>query len=261
MKLVIYVLCYDDASEEGAKDHFGKFPWARVLRLRDDPKASKYMEGAVFLGPLQQRRPEWEDADFVGTMAWKANSKIHIPEDLEAHLERAKPADVVTFLPSTESVVKHAVSCHPRFLEVWVPLLQHLGYDAQETVRHEMPSFFCNYWVATPGWMDRFTDFFALAVGHTEELPGIQEALWSDACYRTHLTAQRCMEIYNKPYIPYHPFVCERLACFFFWRQGAKIVLMSLGKSEFWHKHYMAEMEDVQVRAQHMAQVFHLHHT
>jgi len=259
MKLVLYVLCYDDASEEGARERFGKHPWATILRLHDDPRASKFMEGAAYLGALKERRQEWEHADYVGTVAWRATDKIRILDDLDAHLERAKPADVVAFLPSCESLVRMAVSCHPRFLEIWTPLLQHMGYDAQDTLRHDMPNFCCNYWVASPDWLARFMDFYEQAVERLETLPSIQEALWSDAFYTTKLGTERCLEIYKKPYIPYHPFVSERLACFFFWREEARVVLMSLGKSEFWHKHYTAEMEDVAARAHHMSQSFPLH--
>ena len=54
-----------------------------------------------------------------------------------------------------------------------------------------------------------------------ETLPTIQKDLWSDANYwrNNELT----MNIFNKPYYAYHPFVLERLTPFFFNVSNANI--------------------------------------
>ena len=243
MKLVVYVLCYDDTSEAAAKDEFEKHEWARVVRLPDDRRTGKYMEGAAFLGTLQSRKAEWHDADLVGTMSWKASLKIDVNAVADA-CRRCAGADVVTFLPSTDMLLR-SVLHHPRFLEVWVPLLSHLGYSAPDIVHSDMPAFYCNYWMATPAWMDRFMAFYARVHRALEDLPCIQDALWSHAGYPTHLTRERCIQVYGRPYIPYHPFVCERVPCFFFWKEGASIAPAPLGKAEFLRACHDAEVAKV----------------
>lgn len=252
MKLIIYVLCYDDASEEAAHASFKDHAWATVVRLPDDPVLGKYMEGASFLSTLKERRHEWEGVDFVGTLSWKAPEKMYIPADLADHLHKvAAFADVVAFMPSTEALVHQGMVCHPRFLEVWIPVLQEMGYTVSDAVNSNLCAFFCNYWVATPEWMSRFIDFYTRVTQAMETLPSVQDAVWSDAGYATHLSKERCMHIYGRPYIPYHPFIGERLPSFFFGTECASIVVMPLTKRTFWVEFYqhMSKMVDLRAKA------------
>lgn len=251
MKAVVYVLCYDEASTAAATREFAAWPWATVVTLPETEGASRFMEGAAFLGLLPERRAEWADADFVGTLSWKAGTKIGL-DRLGGVLEGVKgTADAVAFLPSADHLMRHSVRCHPRFLEIWVPLLEAMGFAAGEAVHIDIPCFFCNYWAATPAWMDRFLEFYGRATRVLESLPSVQEPLWSDSGYGTQLSIERRMQIYGTPYIPYHPFVCERLACFFFWKHEAALVLAPLGKRPFWEVCYQAEIQNVKDRAQH----------
>lgn len=261
MKVIIYVLCYDKDSVARATEEFAKYPWAKVVLLPDDCASSKFMEGAAYLHTLPNHREEWEDADFVGTLSWKCMEKIRIPDDLVASLvaARKQEVDVVALLPSTEHMVRQAVRSHPRFLEVWLPLLQQMGYASHEAVHADIPCMLCNYWVATPSRMSHFLDFYKAATVALETLTdGPREALWSDAGYATQLPIERRMEIYGTPYIPYHPFIGERLAGLFFWKADARVAFMSLGRRSFWEHHYSWEAEDVIQRAHHLTQTFHL---
>jgi hypothetical protein len=43
--------------------------------------------------------------------------------------------------------------------------------------------------------------------------------------------------------------VGERLACFYFWKEQATVVLVPLGKPEFWKIYYESELHDVCARA------------
>ena len=234
MKLAVYVLCFDDESEAAASEAFAPYEWAIVTRLPDDdPALGKYMEGYAYLRTLRDNRAEWRDADLVGVLSWRASLKIHV-DLLAKACEDSRGADVVAFMPSSDNMLEQAARHHPRFLQVWVPLLLHLGHDARAIVRDDMPTFFCNYWLASPGWMDRFLDFYAAVRTALEELPSIQDALWSDPGYVSGLSGERCMRVYGRPYIPYHPFVCERLPCFFFHNEGARISMVPLTDERFW---------------------------
>lgn len=253
MRIVVYVLAYDAASEQEAQARFGGHEWARVVRLPDDSAQNKYMEGAAFLSVLPARRAEWQDADFVGTLSWKAHQKIGIPGRFDKLCADVQTADVVALLPSTEHMLMQAVRCHPRFLEVWVPLLQKMGYAASDVVSIRLPSMYCNYWLAKPAWMDKFLSFYARAVHLLETDEELQEPVWDSACYNTALPPERVLKVYGKAQVTYHPFVSERLISAFCHLEQAAVAMVPLGLGEFWKRHYDAEIVDVAARARHMA--------
>lgn len=251
MKVVVYVLAFDEESTRKATHAFAKHEWARVVTLPDDPSRNKYMEGAAFLATLPERRDEWKDADFVGTLSYSAPDKIVVP-DLPALCANLQGADMVALLPSSEHMLSMAVRSHPRFLEIWVPLLSKLGYSPQDALSVRMPCFMCNYWIATPARMDAFLSFYARAVHLLEKDADLQDALWDSACYGTKLTAGRVQEIYGTKHMPYHPFISERLVCAYAYLEHAAVALVPLGKREFWRRHYEAELADVTNRAENM---------
>lgn len=238
-KIVVYVLCYDDASEAKAREEYVAHHWARILRLG----GSKYMEGQVFIDVLDSLRSEWEDADFVGTLSWRASEKITVP-DIEILCEKYKNASAISLLFLPEITLGRSTLSHPRFLQVWIPMLTEMGHSVQDAVSHEFLHLVGNYWLAKPHVMTRFCQFFKSAVRVLETKESLREALWSDACYDTHLTKERCMEIYDKPYMPYHSFVCERLAGFFFWKHSIPFIAEIDTSRMFWVKQYGPEVAD-----------------
>lgn len=249
MKAVVYVLAYDDASEARAREEYDKCAWARVVRLSGALPGARYMEGAAFLSLLPSLRDEWRDADFVGTLSWRASDKIHIPPNFERVLEEVRGSDVVALLPSTEKLLPQAVRSHPRFLECWVPLLLRLGVEPAEAVRDDVACFFCNYWLATPARMDEWLAWFARAVRVLDGAPEVQEALWSPSGYGSRLGPERLRAVYGVDYLPMMPFVAERLAPFFFSHTGAVVAALPLGLEEFWRALYRWEHEDTARRA------------
>jgi hypothetical protein len=233
MRVVVYVLCYDDHSEARARDEYGVLPWARVLRLPTTTEHNKYMEGQVFLGLLESLKHEWEDADFVGTISWKASDKIDVP-DMQELCQRAMDGQAISLFFLPEVTVGYSVMAHPRFLQVWVPLLTQMGYAVDDAVSPEFPLLAGNYWLTKPALMSQFCEFYKRAVQVLETHQPLQHALWSDSCYATHLTSDQCMEIYGRPYITHHPFVCERLAGFFFWKHQVKVLKLLDSSYKFW---------------------------
>lgn len=251
---MVYVLCYDSASEEAARREFAEYEWATVTRVPEEPGLSKYMEGAAYLKTLHDNRAEWLDADKVGVLSYRASSKIDVGLVRTACVE-TQEMDVLALLPSTNPLLVDTMLFQPRFLEVWVPLLLHMGFSASDAVHTGIPAFFCNYWLATPAWMDKFLGFFSSATEALDTLPDIQEALWSDSNYNSAtVSAERCEQVYGRPYFPYHPFVCERLACFFFWKEHASIALAPLGKRQFWQEYFNAQVSNICARARLMSE-------
>jgi hypothetical protein len=224
MKIVVYVLCYHDISFARAHEEYGSFPWARILRLDG---ISKYLEGVMYLDVLESLRHEWGDADYVGTLSWKARDKINIP-DMHELCVRAAGADVIALMPCSRRLLEQATSQHARFGEVWTGVLERLGYAPGDATDPSIPAFFCNYWLAPPRRMDEYCAFYRRAVAVLETEGALQDALWSDSGYANWgtLSRERCVRMYGVPYFPYHAFMCERLPCFFFWKHARRGVLV-----------------------------------
>lgn len=223
-KVVVYVLCYDDATEEIAEELAAQVAGLVAVRLGPN----KYLEGQMYLDVLEQRADEWRDVDYVGTISWKAPAKIRIPDFGDACAKaKAASADVVALLPFPEALLSQAVGSHgPAFLDILERVLIGLGYNAQDPRDPTVPLFVCNYWLATPAWMSKYCEFYKRAAGIMDTDPELQDLLWSHAKYDGTLSEEVCLEIFGTPYIPFHPFIAERLPCFFFAREGANILAL-----------------------------------
>jgi hypothetical protein len=225
MKIIIYVLCYDQYSWEEAHRHFKDYSWARPFFI----PTTFYMENVMYWLCLEQLRSEWYDADYVGTISWKAPQKMKIV-DFEKIIEDfsfLSDPDVIalySLLPTGGlDVLQHAQASHPEFMNIWIPLLKELGYSTEDASFSNLPVFFCNYWVAKPAWMDKYMEFFKNAKQVMDYYEPIQSRLWSDSRFKYGVTKERCLQIYGRAYFPYHAFICERLPNFFFWKEGAKL--------------------------------------
>ena len=220
----LYVLCHDDASQRRAEAAWAGASWASVLRLDNRPPLAVLREGAAYLGALRDREDEWADADYVGAVSWKAGDKVGLtPGGVEAACERARGADVVALYPFDAPLVEHSSACHPRFREAWVGCLRAMGYAEADATSPRMPYFVCNYWLARPAWLRTYCGWLERLAGVMRDEPGVQDALWADACYPTGLPRGRLLELYGRPYLPHHAFLAERAPCFYFWRHGARV--------------------------------------
>lgn len=233
MKVLVYVVCHDDDSRAKAEAAWGAYPWARVTMLPAAPATSVYMESAAFLTVLPDRRHEWQDADYVGVFSWRALQKIDLPPNFLDTLGR-QDADVVALMPSLDPMLSTTVNSHPRFLQVWVPALLKLGFSPADATSQDMFAFMCNYWLATPAWMGAYMAFFVHVArvldtaADTDE--SLHDALWSDSTYPAKVSTEQLMRVYGKPHMPHHPFIAERMPCFFFWKFRATIAVMPLAR-------------------------------
>jgi hypothetical protein len=173
---------------------------------------------------LHEHLDEWSDCDYVGTLSWKAPEKIPVPDmdALATHLAVRKPS-VVPFFPWHESIVYQGEQHHPLFVQLWSDFTRELGIPREQATDPSIPLFFCNYWMATPEWMLRYMEFFKRARHVLDTSEVIQEELWSDSGFKKVISDEKCIEIFGKPYYPYHCFLCERLPCLFFSLEGAVV--------------------------------------
>lgn len=227
MKIRVYILCYDDHSERIATEQFDGFVWATVLKIPSSVYLENCMYGFLLEQLLKQESIPWDTYDYVGTLSWKAPSKIAIPDmDAVSRYLRVSDHDVVAFCfnASTLSLVTQASMTHRAFRSIWCELLDQLGMDAEDVDTKVRP-FYCNYWIAKPSWLKKYILFYMQAQLVLETHEPLQAALWSDSEYAlSSLSSERCLKVFSRPYYPHHPFVCERLPSVFFTTQGARIL-------------------------------------
>jgi len=225
-KVRIYILCYDEKSRKQAEKSFAACDWAEILEM----PSTKYLENWMYSTWFPENRSKWEHFDFVGTLSWKALNKISMPNFSKIQTQmKNKKADMFAFYPHSmrkqpNALLTQARANHPLFKDIWVAWLQQLGHDESASTQPGTPAFFGNYWMATPQWLNKYIDFFQKAQHVLDTYEPIQEKLWSNSLYTSSMTVECQQKIFNRPYYPYHCFLCERLPCFFFYNEGAYIV-------------------------------------
>lgn len=228
-RFLIYVLAPTRDELVKARKDFQECVWAVPIMI----PTTFYLESVMYSQILRRRKEEWEHADYVGTLSHSAVTKLHNVAAICDTLRDAskEKADIAAFLYRGDSLVGAAEKWHPGFLRLWVGTLRYLGFPTEKILSEEIPSFYCNYWAATPTAMKEYIQFFKSFTYALDTLPIISDEVWNDAGYSARgsdiaaLQADECMRIWGVPYYPFHPFIMERLPCFFFWATLKKIVV------------------------------------
>jgi hypothetical protein len=223
MNIRIYVLCYNDETYDIAcRDYAGK-DWAKPIII----KTTALLENIMYDEWLQANENDWKDCDYVGTLSWKASQKINIADIFELiyiinNFEEMQTFDIVPFYLTEYNLVEQATEHHPKFKGLWFRLMQELGITENKALDADIMPFFCNYWMCKSKLMYSYIEFFKKAKNVLEICPELQDDLWSDALYKANtLSVDKCMQLYNKKYIPYHVFLYERIPSIFFHLQKA----------------------------------------
>jgi hypothetical protein len=226
-KVIIYVLCYDDNSEKYAKEKYEKEEWAKICRI----DTTKYFENIMYYKVLNERINEWEDADYVGTISYKADKKIKVPDFTKVgtyYKGLNKKVDMISFFHFMEerSMIHRTMMYHPLFLNIWKPLLEQLGFTNKQIYDEKIPHIYGNYWMTTPSLMKEYIKFFINAKEIMDNYAPIQQYLNSGAKYyypSNPIPLSRIIQIFGIPDYSYHPFVSERLPAFFFYTNNKSI--------------------------------------
>jgi hypothetical protein len=222
----IYILAPTAKDLEAAKTRFSTYAWARPILI----PTTFYLESVMYYHILPLRRDEWVHADYVGTLSHTAAQKLTTLDTVTDVLRGASDenAHIAAFMYRGDPLLATAEKWHPGFLHIWAPLLRFHGFPTDKILSESIPSFYANYWAAVPDAMDQYIDFFKKVKISLEVLPSLSETVWKDSEYGARtgiagLTSDRCLEIWGVPWYPFHPFLFERLPCFFFWVNGGKI--------------------------------------
>lgn len=234
--IIIYVLCYDDKSEQQAIDEFSSYEWARIYRIKDQ---CALQEGVMYRNELMDLYDEWKDKDYVGTVAYCMFSKLQHQCNFWPAIETADPKyhDVVYFTqieydtgrfgfhtPSTKRVFYDSFCKafnYPNPINYKVSFLNRSKQTFNAYVNFPNRFVYYNYFMATPEYMIKYIEFFSKTwLPLVESHPNV----WEDSNYTYgKLTGDQLIKLNGRyPYYTNHTFVNERILCPFFDKLGAR---------------------------------------
>lgn len=222
---IIYVLYHDDLSFKTAQ-LFEKYEWAQLNKLG----GSIFFENAFF-PILQSKVSEWENKQYVGLVSYNIVKKQNLKYfPLSKIIEKGNNADVIAlFKYSGRDLISQATLYHPKFLDIWYELLLKMNYKSEDILSDKIPMFPCNCWIAKPEWMKRYIEFVNVAMHLLENDEKLKRMVYDDSGYKSNLSKKKLTSISGKPYYTYHPFILERLPCFYFWVNDAKVYNTNVG--------------------------------
>lgn len=216
---LIYILYHNQESFKLATK-FIKYKWARLRKIY----STKFFESIIFLY-LDQNREEWINKKFVGFLTYNSYKKIKI-FNIEQISKKYSNYDVITFNNYHKSpLLITSERAHPNFINIWEKILLLLGYNINDILSLEIPTYYNNYWMAKPEWIDKYIKFYKKVIDIMENNIEIHDMLYQNSKYSGKLLQypQVLIKMCGRPYYTFHPFIIERLVCFFFWFEKAKL--------------------------------------
>lgn len=216
--VLVYVLCFDEASEAAARALAAAHAWATPMRLRTTTLFES--EPLALRAEALAEADDWAARRYVGWLSWRAFEKfpgLRAPATARLDalaaptFDAATGPDVVPLLiapvPMRYGDEWHAV--HPSLRALWdETLVQHL----HPALAHPFQSFLCSYYVARPAHLLRFAAFLRRAV----LLLAADARTFADATYPRPVT--EAMRAAGMAHYPHMPFLLERLAGAYFQR-------------------------------------------
>lgn len=217
--ILIYILYHNQESFKVASQ-FIKFKWAKLTKIY----STKYFESIIFLY-LDKNRDEWINKKFVGFLTYSSYKKTRL-FDIEFLAKKFSNYDIIPF--NNEHSMPLLISSeyyHPSFINIWDQILLLLNYDIVDILSLKIPVFYNNYWMAKPEWVLKYIEFYKNVVDIMENNMKIKNLLYHDSLYKGELLKYPTIliKLCNRPYYTFHPFIIERIVCFFFWVNKAKI--------------------------------------
>lgn len=228
--VLAYVLYHDERSKRIAST-FKRYRWAKFYKLGRD----KYFESA-FWPILMKREIEWFDKQYVGLISYSIVIKQHMLYlDMNRIIYEANGADVIAFYKLSEQGLIKQARFHRRFAKIWTTLLGKMGYSNNISMSRKIPFFPCNCWMAKPEWMRKYLKFAKQVLYLMEHDEEVRKLSYLNCNYRGKMSKTDLIKASGKPYYTCHPFIMERIPCFFFWVNGAKIFGTNIGAPIFYY--------------------------
>lgn len=181
----------------------------------------KYFESSIFrVGPsARELFGEGDDAGWVGHLTYSYGAKIGDYDFVKLiNQVDAGGWDVVGLRPApTHNLYDFADTWHPGFMRIWERLVELLGYGDYR--QYGVPAaFYCNYWLMRRELYDKYRGVATRAMELLDSDEMLREWAYGDSSYRgtlERLPDSKLVEMCGRPYYTFHPFVMERLVCFF----------------------------------------------
>jgi hypothetical protein len=146
--------------------------------------------------------------------------------------------DVIALFPvpqgTEHNMYEFADTCHPGFLLAWERMMKVLGHD--DFAKHGVPpAFYCNLWLMRGRLAKEFAAFLKAAIDACEDDPDLKVLLDRDSTYGQELLFVPKVDmhrIYGSSYYALHPFIMERLICYWVHFKGLRIKFMTPDASE-----------------------------
>jgi hypothetical protein len=235
---IIYVLCYDDESEQRAHTDFSKYVWARIYRIKNQ---SHLFEGVMYQSELLGLYDEWKDKKFVGTISYKLKERFnymwHLSFDsIVSRIENTSNEmyDFVGLIQPIHGAELHVIGNR-------YPLLNTIFRDVCAacnipTSRDNKMLFgrnrnyniltsgfvFFNHWMSSPKWMLTYINYF-----NSVWLPAVESHpyIWQNSGYPG-MSPEKLLQLTKRvDFYPYHPFINERFTSLFFYYTSARLLV------------------------------------
>jgi hypothetical protein len=224
--IIIYILYHNQESFKLASK-FLKYKWAKLRKIY----STKYFESIIF-SYLDNNRDEWINKKFVGILTYNSYKKTRL-FDVELLAKLYSNYDVITFNNYFRTpLLVSSEYYHPSFINIWEQILLSLDYNIKDILSLKIPIFYNNYWMAKPTWLGKYIDFYKKVIDIMENNDKIKYLLFQNSKYKGKLLdyPEILIKICGRPYYTFHPFIIERIVCFFFWVEKAKIYQPRINK-------------------------------
>jgi hypothetical protein len=231
MKIVCYVLCANNDLLEESIERWRDHECMRPILLPQTP----YLENVMYISELMARRDEWEDADWVGCVSSKVESKQPMIRRIRDICTEAtkNDSDFIALLYRGDPLISAAERWHPGFTRCWLAVWQAIGWNSTDMLlRDDIPSFYANYWLSKPAFMDEYCAQMRYTVQRVQTIPVLRELCYRDSSYShrgveiASITPEKCMELFGVGYYPVLIFVLERMICCFALARAKKLTLV-----------------------------------
>lgn len=231
--VLLYIICHDHESAVKANDlsnriNNSKMFHAEIIMIE---QYNKLFESQIFqyFSDINIQKT-WFRYNFIGIITYSLETKSKISLDqwmlqIENHINNKNTEFIALYklqfikkkIQHTVSFIEAATIMHgPYFLLSYTEILNKLGYHETEYLDPNIPSYFCNWWLTKPIYMIQYVEFFKKCTAIIEFNNYINKYLLEHSYYTGTLSKDTLLKMTGKPYYTIHPFLFERLPCFFF---------------------------------------------
>ena len=100
MKIIIFILSYNDETYNCACEKYSKFKWAKIIKI----ETTILLESIMYDKWLIDNYDEWKNYDYIGFLSWKFEQKIKMPnfDNISEILSKDNSYEIIPLLIGDE---------------------------------------------------------------------------------------------------------------------------------------------------------------